>query len=238
MSFFVPASGEHVSIRSIYNSLGELKSLALPGFHAISGCDTTGCLNGKGKLSYWKVFEAASDEQLVAFAELGKNPEITSDIVDQIEQYTCKIYQFNTKSSSLAELRWSMFTTKQAIGERLPPTRDSLIPAVKRANFQSLIWAQDEKPKPVIPSPQGYGWSIEDGQLVPVKCEISCAPESLLELVKCSCVKSKCRPPCRCLSNNIPCTEMCACKSDEDNCDNVFSNSGNSSNTDSSDSEQ
>ena len=31
---------------------------------------------------------------------------------------------------------------------------------------------------------------------------------------------------------------MCAYKSDEDNCDNVFSNSGNSSNTESSDNEQ
>ena len=30
---------------------------------------------------------------------------------------------------------------------------------------------------------------------------------------------------------------MCAYKSDEDNCENVFSNSGNSSNTDSSDNE-
>ena len=38
---------------------------------------------------------------------------------------------------------------------------------------------------------------------------------------------------------NIPCTEMCAYKSDEDNCDNAFSNySGNSSHTDSSDNEQ
>ena len=111
-----------------------------------------------------------------------------------------------------------MFTTKQIIGERLPPTRDSLIPAVKRSNFQSLTWIQDEKPYPIIPSPDGNGWSIEDGQLVPVKCEIPCATESLLDLIKCSCVKSRCRPPCRCLSSNIPCTEMCACKSNEDNC--------------------
>ena len=73
-----------------------MKGFALPGFHAVSGCDTTetGCLNGESKLSlyvfimsllclhyYWKVFEAVSDEQLVALAELGKNPEITSHIV-------------------------------------------------------------------------------------------------------------------------------------------------------------
>ena len=73
---------------------------------------------------YWKVFEAASDEQLVAFSELGKNPEIISDIVDKIEHYTCRIHQFNTKSSSLSELRWFLFTLKQVNRERLQPTRD------------------------------------------------------------------------------------------------------------------
>ena len=83
--FFVPRSGEYISIRSIYQSLGELKSSALSGFHAFSGCDTTECLNGKGKLSYWKAFMAATDEQLVAYTQLGKDPAITSDIVDKIE---------------------------------------------------------------------------------------------------------------------------------------------------------
>ena len=161
---------------------------------------------------YWKVFEAASDEQLVAFLELGKNPEITSDIVDKIEHYTCRIHQFNTKSSSLSELRWFLFTLKQVNGERLQPTRDSVIPAVKSANFQSLIWEQDERPDPVIPSPQEYGWSIEDGQFVPDKCEIYYEPKSLLGLDKCLCVKSRCQPACRCLSKNIPCTEMCVQK--------------------------
>ena len=140
---------------------------------------------------YWKVFEAASDEQLVAFSELGKNPEITSDIVDKIKHYTCRIHQFNTKSSSLSELRWFLFTLKQVNGERLPPTRDSVIPAVKSANFQSLIWEQDERPDPVIPSPHEYGWSIEDGQFVPDKCEIYYEPKSLLGLDKCLCVKKQ-----------------------------------------------
>ena len=37
---------------------------------------------------------------------------------------------------------------------------------------------------------------------------------------------------------HIQCTEMCVYKIDGDNCDNEFSNSGNSSNTDSSDNEQ
>ena len=37
---------------------------------------------------------------------------------------------------------------------------------------------------------------------------------------------------------HIPCTEMCVYKSDEDNCDNLFSHHGNFSNTDCIDNEQ
>ena len=165
LSFFVQASGEHVSNRSNYNSLRELKSVALPGVHCLTG----------------KYFEAASDEQRVAFTYL-KVPVLR-----------------NLDGLCLQQNKYSKNGSHP---------QETLIPAVNRANFQSLIWAEDDKPNPIIPSPQGYGWSTEVGQLVRVNCEISCAPESLLELVEC--IKSRCRPPCRCLSNNIPCTEMCA----------------------------
>ena len=74
---------------------------------------------------------------------------------------------------------------------------------------------------PIITSPVGRGWLVEDDQLRPVTCEIPCAPSSLLEVIKCSCMKNRYAPPCKCLTNNIPCTEMCSCSSLEDNCDNV-----------------
>ena len=61
-SFFVPSIQNKISIRRIFMSLGALKSSALPAFHALSGCDTTGSLVGKGKLSYWKVFNASNEK--------------------------------------------------------------------------------------------------------------------------------------------------------------------------------
>jgi len=110
-----------------------------------------------------------------------------------------------------------MFITKQLIGEKIPPTREALIPAVKRAKFCASIWIQDDKAIPIITSPIGHGWIVEDDQLRPVTCEIPCAPSSLLELIKCSCIKNRCAPPCKCLTNNMPCTEMCSYSSLEDN---------------------
>ena len=62
---------------------------------------------------------------------------------------------------------------------------------------------------------------MEDGRLSPVMNESLCAPEALLQLVKCACLKNICAASCKCRSNNLPCTEMCECNSDDNLCDNV-----------------
>ena len=62
---------------------------------------------------------------------------------------------------------------------------------------------------------------MEDDRLLPVMCDLPCAPESILQLIKCSCIKNRCLPPCKCASLNLVCTEMCYCNGDDSNCDNV-----------------
>ena len=105
-------------------ALGDQKAAALPGFHAPSGCDSTESLTGKGKLSFWKAFTNAPISTIEALAQLGS---------------TAGLYQNDSKATTLASLRWMMFKTKQALSEKLPPTRGALLPALKRANFQALI---------------------------------------------------------------------------------------------------
>ncbi|KAG5881634.1 hypothetical protein JTB14_033421 [Gonioctena quinquepunctata] len=62
----------------------------------------------------------------------------------------------------------------------------------------------------------GHGCFLEEGVLTPILCEEPCAPESLLKLIKCSCVKNRSSPPCKCLANHMPCTELCNCKPEKD----------------------
>ena len=45
-SFFIPNFRTKISIADIFSSLGILKASALPAFHGLSGCDTTGALVG------------------------------------------------------------------------------------------------------------------------------------------------------------------------------------------------
>ena len=72
---------------------------------------------GKGKLSYWKVFESAGDEALAAPAKLGCEDTVSGKIINTVEKIICQVYQTNIKFTNLADLRWSMFTSKQVIGE-------------------------------------------------------------------------------------------------------------------------
>ena len=78
-SFFMPTLRTEISIADIFSSLGPLKSSALPAFHCLSGCDTTGALVGKGKLSYWKAFNTATEKTLAALAALGTSEEVSEE---------------------------------------------------------------------------------------------------------------------------------------------------------------
>ena len=60
-----------VRLHPIYHALGQRRVSALKGFHALSGCDSTGRIFGKSNDAWWNIFEKASEEILIALAELG-----------------------------------------------------------------------------------------------------------------------------------------------------------------------
>ena len=48
--------------------------------------------------------------------------------------------------------------------------------------------------RPILLDPVTLGWrQLEDGHYIPVISKFPAAPEAVVELVKCSCVISKCR---------------------------------------------
>ena len=60
-----------------------------------------------------------------------------------------------------------------------------------------------------------------DGILQPKLSCIQLAPESVVDLNRCSCDKSRCSTArCTCCQNNLPCTEICKCEKGND-CENV-----------------
>ena len=215
-----------------------MKAEALLGFHALSGADNTGCFSGKGKPSWWKVFDQSNDDVLNAFVNLMSCIPISDSNISKIDQFVCKLYSPSTKSNSIADLRWWMFHKKNCQSEKLPPTMDALEQAIKRAQHQANIWANAIIANPEALNPESFGWKIIDNLFHPVMSTLPPAPEAIVELIKCGCLKSKCESArCKCVANKLSCCELCSCYRDEDEeiCCNRTSTSESETSSDSED---
>lgn len=227
-TFFVTGVGpKHraVPLKLIFNALGSAKAAALPGFHAMSGADNTGSFAGKGKLTCWKAFCKSPEDVLAAFAELGITVQPSEAVLDGIEKFACQLYISNTNFTQVSDVRWWLFKNKQAQSESLPPTKSALVNAIKRAHYQAMVWCNDTTASPVLPSPQGYGWELKENEWIPVMTELPPAPEAVIHLIQCRCVKTHCSTNrCQCRRAGLVCTDMCACSDlDDFTCENATS---------------
>ena len=106
------------------HSLGANKIAALPPLHTLSGAYNTGSVAGKGKATWWKAFQEASQDVITALANFGAN-----------EKLICKLYVPNTTTAIVKDLRWWLFKKKQAQSKKLPPTQAALAHTVVRAKY-------------------------------------------------------------------------------------------------------
>ena len=106
--------------------------------------------------------------------------------------------------------------------------RNALLCHLKRVNYVTAVIKKSLIPCPVIPSPcEDYGWIIKDGVLQIQWMLRKPVPDELIQLISCSCRKSKCLGnQCVCRSHGLPCTELCnrdSCESQsEDTSDDAF----------------
>ena len=56
IAYSTGANRRYIAIHEVVASLGQVRSLALPGFHAFAGCDTTSSFFGKGKKSAFSIW--------------------------------------------------------------------------------------------------------------------------------------------------------------------------------------
>jgi len=85
-----------------------------------------------------------------------------------------------------------------------------------------MVWNNDCVPNPVLPSPRGYGWTMENYEWIPVKTTLSPVPVAIVQLVKCRCEKEPCSTNrCQCRKAGLLCTDLCSCSEDDDDgCEN------------------
>ena len=117
---------------------------------------------------------------------------------------------------STDEARYKKFCSKKKSPEPqyLPPTQDALLCHTKRVSYvtAAVVKKSVSNASPFVPSPDGYGWKIKDDVLIIEWMLRKPVPEEIIELISCSCRKSKCDTNhCVCRSHSLKCTDLCSC---------------------------
>ena len=81
-----------VHLQPIYDKLGPDKAAALINWHALTGCDTTGHIQGKGKKGCFTAFLASSSTVIAALNGLGEGPEPSDEVVKGCEEFLCSLF--------------------------------------------------------------------------------------------------------------------------------------------------
>ena len=111
----------YVDIPAIGNVLGRNVCEALPGMHAITGCDTGSSFAGKGKLSAFQLVKKNVSFQEL-FATFGLSWEFIDADFTKLQIFTCSLYGAKKSESDVNTLRYQLFCSKQANieGHKLP----------------------------------------------------------------------------------------------------------------------
>ena len=214
---FVTGKGKSertIDIRERCRAVGNEKSRGLLGLHAFSGADWGGKFAGISKNRWIKLYlnlDSTSDV-VGALQQLGEVGFDLDSMASVLQTFVCMVYANNIKcnTTTVKEMRWELFKSKNLEGEKLPPTLGALKPHIQRAHLISLIAKGYREPRPQIPLLTDNGWEKIDGILSPTKCLEPPAPQAVLELVKCGC-RLQCSNHCSCFKNNLPCTALCKC---------------------------
>lgn len=137
---------------------------SLIAFHAITGCDTTSQFCGISKARAWKVFVDNAN----MLSNFGKHMQASDDVLQSAESFVCKLYDKKSQSTSINEIRSSLFRKSCKEFEKLPPTQDALLMHLRRAQYQAYVWLNSRVPCPKLPTISDCGWKIENGKLLPI----------------------------------------------------------------------
>ena len=168
-----------IPLLPIYNALGEDKARALWKWHAVTGCDTTGCINGKLKKACLDAFLKAGSSTIASISALGVGEKPSDEALHGCIGFLSGLFRKKDASSTNpGQIRWISF--KQLVKDKgvelLPPTHGAWEQHVLRAHLQSYVWEQDLILHPILPNPVSLGWSREVDGLKPLLSKVPIAP--------------------------------------------------------------
>ena len=134
-----------------------------------------------------------TQQYITLLAKLGETWNISDDLLDQLEAFTCSMYGQKSQTGKVNDLRVTCINkfcikTGKTIPRNvdmasLPPCRRTLEQHVRRANYQVAVWKAAGEAKPAIPSPdQDHGWIMTEHGLHPLWYEGDSLPENLQDV--------------------------------------------------------
>ena len=164
---------------------------ALPALHAFTGNDYTSAFHSVGKVKAFKAI-MKDDCFISAFKSIGDSFTFDSSTFPKMEEFVCALY--SVKCKTVNEARYTKFCANSRATEpqKLPPTRDALLCHCKRVAYVISIVKRSLENGPRIPSPDGYGEYLHEGNLEIQWMLLPPAPEQILNLISCGCKKSSC----------------------------------------------
>ena len=83
-----------MAAHKIARGLGPDRSIALPMFHAFTGCDTVSSFGGRGKKTAWDTWKTF-DNVTRAFCTLATTPDAVDDWMEPLEQFVAGAAEAN-----------------------------------------------------------------------------------------------------------------------------------------------
>ena len=213
IAFGVGKSFRFIAAHEIAKVLGPDRCVALPMFHAFTGCDTVSCFGGRGKKNAWGTWTTYGDVT-PAFSALGAMPDpcAIDEWMKPLERFVVLLYDRTSTEENVNQARKQLFSKKGRAIDGLPPTQAALIQHTKRAAYQAgHCWAQMMTPAPRFPSPSEWGWNKKpDSGWSITWTNLPEASDVCRELLRCGC-KTGCRGRCKCQKAALRCTALCQC---------------------------
>ena len=168
-----------MDISVLATHLGPVLCKALPGYHAMTGCDYTVSLFRKGKVNSLKKAEK-NPLYLEGLGNIGERANF-ADGDQLVEQYVCSLYG-QGRLSSVNEARLKLFIEKYKPSNPdsplekikgvdpgiLPPCIDVLFQKMARCNYVAFLWKNAHLMNSLENlEPTDHGWREVNGVYLP-----------------------------------------------------------------------
>lgn len=149
---------KYANIRLICEAFGRELCLALPAFHALTGCDTTSYFFKAGKLRVFKKL-MTNKSKVQLLKPLGKERILETVDIDGLKEFIRTVIYSGKENESYVETRIRLYQNlKSKSSMPLPPDPDSVLQVIKRAHHQTYLWLRCcERMVDRLPF-EGNGW--------------------------------------------------------------------------------